>query len=331
MTKFLLKSLPLWAGLWLLLAGQCQAPLGPPPTPTPAVTPTLRLLPPLQPGDGSDLVDQLLERGLVRVGVRVWPAADFSPPVFRGFSDATSSGVLTGFEVDIARLLAAGLGLDLELVEAYPPVINSGTWSGEWDIALASLVPFDATPGSANSLRFSQPYAYMPMGLVLVEAAAEPESLAGLSGQAIGVLEYSAYEQLLTAVAPPTIQGQPLLPALPPNLNVIPVSNLARAIQHLAGQPAIGPADPPQVQAIFAPAPILQEAVKSGLPLKLAMPGENIGVQPLAVAVAPQDQLQVDRLLAEIDHILTQTRRRGILAEIYLQWYGQDLSHPPPP
>ena len=29
---------------------------------------------------------------------------------------------MNGFEVDIARLVAQGLGLELELVEAYPPV-----------------------------------------------------------------------------------------------------------------------------------------------------------------------------------------------------------------
>ena len=90
-----------------------------PPTPTPV------LIPPIQPGDGSDLIDRLLENGVIRVGIRVWPGAEFSPPAFRGFSNAVTGGALNGFEVDLARQLAENLGLELELVEAYPPVLSS--------------------------------------------------------------------------------------------------------------------------------------------------------------------------------------------------------------
>ena len=97
------------------------------------------LNPPIQPGDGTDLIDRLLETGIIRVGIRVWPEANFSPPAFRGASNSITGGALNGFEVDIAHLVAEGLGLELELVEAPPQVITSGNWRGEWDIALASL------------------------------------------------------------------------------------------------------------------------------------------------------------------------------------------------
>ena len=91
-------------------------------------TPAPVLIPPIQPGDGSDLIDRLLARGVIRVGPRVWPEAEFSPPAFRGFSNAATGGALNGFEVDIARAVAENLGLELELIEAYPPVIASGDW-----------------------------------------------------------------------------------------------------------------------------------------------------------------------------------------------------------
>jgi ABC-type amino acid transport substrate-binding protein len=84
-----------------------------------------------------------------------------------------------------------------------------------------------------------------------------------------------------------------------------------------------------QIDAIFGPAPILQEAVKSDLPVKLASQAQNVGLQPLAIAVVSQDGLKTDRLISEINRILTRLQRQGTLAEIYLRWYEQDFSQPP--
>lgn len=319
MNKFLL-ILPLVC----LLAAQCQ-PSTPTPPPTPSLSPTPRLIAPITRGDGADLMDRLLDQGVIRVGIRVWPGAEFSPPAFRGFSNAKTGGALNGFEVDIAHHIADGLGLELELVEAYPPVIANGDWRGEWDIAIASLTPFDQPP---DGLVFSSPYGYIPLA-VLIPATSNLEGFNNLSGKRVGVLAHSDYERLLNpADSSLTVAGQPLLPALPEKIQVIPVSNLLKAVHEL-GDPTNSP-EPP-LEAIFGPAPIFREAVKSGLAVKLAPQTQNVGVQPLAIAIVPQDNLKTSRLLAEIDKILVRLQHQGDLAEIYLRWYGQDLSQPPPP
>jgi ABC-type amino acid transport substrate-binding protein len=286
------------------------------------------LFPPLQPGDGSDLIDRLLETGIIRVGIRVWPEAEFAPPAFRGFSNAETGGALNGFEVDVARLLAEGLGLELELVEAYPPVIASGDWRGQWDIAIASLVPFDPSPEIAagqTRLYFSRPYAFMPMGVLIPADGAVVQSLSELSGRKVGVLEHSVYQQLLAPEGQIiTVQGQPLLAQVPADIQPVALSNLQKAIRQL------GQSDQaPQVDAILGPTPILQEAVKSDLPVKLLPGTENLGVQPLVIATVFQDELKVDRLLLEINQVLEHHHRRGTLSEMYLRWYGQDLSRFP--
>src|SRR5688572_5147081 len=116
MSNLLVSSKFSWLMLLLcLIAAQCQATPQPMPPPT-SPPPTPILIPPIQPADGSDLMDRLLETGVIRVGIRVWPEAIFSPPAFRGFSNAETGGALNGFEVDLARLVAEGLGLELELV-----------------------------------------------------------------------------------------------------------------------------------------------------------------------------------------------------------------------
>jgi len=317
MASKLTLALGLIALTVLLIAVQCRADEQSPAPTEELPTPTIALIPPIQPGDGSDLMDRLLEKGIIRVGIRVWPSADFSPPAFRGFSNAKTGGALNGFEVDVARQIANGLGLDLELVEAYPPVLATGQWQGKWDIAIASLVPFDQSP---DIMTYSQPYGYIPTA-VLVSATSRIQGPNDLAGKRIGVLEHSAGQRLLSAEGTSlTIDGQSILNQLPDNMRVIPVSNLINTIKQLEN-----PGNNEEtVDAVIGPVSIFQEAVKSDLPVKIV--AQNIGVSPLAVAVVPQDDLKTDRLVAEINNALNRLRRNGTLAEIYLRWYEQDFS-----
>lgn len=307
--------------LLLLTAAQCQAAPLPTPTPPPAPpTPTPLLIAPIPTGDGSDLLDRLLQNGVLRVGIRVWPEPSFSPPAFRGFSNAETGGALNGFEVDLARQVSEGLSLELELVEAYPPVIATGDWRGQWDIAIASLVPFDPPPDSAPPLVFSEPYGYMPMGLLSPATASDINALGSIAGQPVGVLEHSAYESmLLPGGSALTVQQQPLLPQRPAEVQPVPVANLQKAIRHM-GQPETDAEFRGEV--IFGPGPMFEEAVKSDLPLKWV----KVGVQPLAIAAVPVDNLKIERLMLEINKILARLHRQGTLSEIYLKWYGQDFS-----
>lgn len=325
MMIFALKLKSIWFFLlaWLVTA-QCQAaPLSTPTPPPVPPTPTPLLIPPIPTGDGSDLLDRLLESGVLRVGIRVWPEANFSPPAFRGFSNAETGGALNGFEVDLARHVAEGLGLELELVEGYPPALISGDWRGQWDIAIASLVPFDPPPDpSSPALIFSEPYGYMPMGLLSLATANDIRALSSLAGRQVGVLEDSAYQRLLMpGGATLTVQQQPLLPQRPADVQPAPLANLQKAVRQM------GQSEPEaefRGELLFGPGPIFEEAVKSELPVKWV----KVGVQPLAIAAVPVDNLKVDRLTLEINKILARLHRQGTLAEIYLKWYGQDFSRP---
>ena len=315
-----------------LIAAQCEPeplPTAPPSSQPISPPPTPLLIPPIQPGDGSDLMDQLLEQGLIRVGLRVWPEASFSPPAFRGGSNAATGGALNGFEVELAHMIAENLGLELELIEAYPPVIARGDWGGQWNIALASLVPFDQPPQAPPGvLRFSNPYAYMPMGVLIPAGAANIESLADLAGRPVGVLADSAYQDLLTpAGSTLTVQAQPLIDPIPVEVRLVSLSNLPKAMREL-GEP--GSETAAQVEAIVGPAPMFAAAVQQGNPVQLTLQGERVGYQPLAIAVVPPQGLEVDRLLLEINKILERLQDRGALAELSLRWYNQDLSRPPP-
>jgi ABC-type amino acid transport substrate-binding protein len=312
-----------------LTAAQCQPTPTPEPTYQPAPPPPPRGGRPLPAGDGTDLIDHLLETGIIRVGIRVWPDATYSPPAFRGFSNAQTGGALNGFEVDLAHQLAEGLGLELELVEAYPPVIDSGDWRGQWDIALASLAPFDQPPASARTtLFYTRPYGYIPLGLLVPATASNIAGLPDLADSKVGVLEHSPYQRLLTEGPTLTVNQQPLLKELPAAVQPVPVSNLSKAIHQLA---QLEGEEAPPFAAIFGPVPIFQEAIKSELPVSLTADSERLAVQPLAVATVPQGGLKVDRMIQAMNQVLDRLDRQGALAEIYLKWYGQDFSQNSPP
>ncbi len=306
----------------LLLTAGCQ-PATPPPTATPQPSPTPMLIPPIPRGDGSDLLDRLLDKGIIRVGIRVWPEASFSPPAFRGFSNAAIGGALTGLEVDVAKAIALNLGLELELVEAYPPIIAGGDWRGEWDIAIASLVPFDAPPPNTRpDIRYSRPYALMPTGLLLPQTS-PVSGAAQLGGRAVSALEHSVYQRMLTPGEPlPPVGGQSLRGELARDARLLVLSNIQKSIRETEEGKF-------RVDAYLGPAPVFEQAIReNNLPLRIIRDNEALPPQPLVIAAVPQDGLAVDRLIAEIDTVLIRLQSHGTLAELALKWYGEDISPP---
>ncbi|MCB0211004.1 MAG: transporter substrate-binding domain-containing protein [Anaerolineae bacterium] len=309
----------------LITTAQCQwgfaaTPESQPETATPVLIPTLA------PGDGSDLLDQLLEEGRLRVGVRVWPEAEFSPPVFRDVTTTDTGGALTGFEVEVVRLVAVGLGLELELIEADPQILVTGSWTNEWDIAIASLTPVDQplpnTP--AQNMVYSIPYAFVPMGFLIPADEEAINEFGDLAEHKVGVLEHSIHQRLLTPGGSAlTVQQQQFMLKPPDDIQLVILSNLQKSIRELGQSDSEAN---PQLDAIFGPTPMFEQALDRDLPIKLAPQAERVGLQPVAIAAVPRDGLKVDRLMQAINQILNRLREQGVLAEISQRWYNQDLS-----
>lgn len=278
-------------------------------TPAPPPPPTAE-----QPVPGGDLLAEVHQRGILRVGLSLWPEASFAPPAFRGASNAMTGGAMTGFEVELAYMLAEVLGYELELIEANPAVLAGDSWPDTWDVALASLVPFDSRDG----VLFSNPYGYMPVGFLVAADNAAIQSPADVTGRRVGALENSPYHTLLTTPQT-TIQGQPVIAAWPADIQPIAVSNLPKAIRELTPTS--------EVEVLFGPTPIFEVAAREGMPVQFVPDGHQIGVVPLAIAAHNPDTAQ--RLIERINEALDIFHRRGILAELYIQWYRRDLSRLP--
>jgi len=306
-----------FASLFLVWSVQCM------PTPTPPTpTPTSAYFQ-VKPGDGSDRLDQILERDVLRVCVRVWHDPAFSPPVFRGASNSATGGALTGFEIELAHLLADTLGVTLELIETHPTIILRGGWHNQCDIALAALTPFDQpSPLTIDQpLQFSRIYGYLPLGLLVAQDEATINTLNDLADQSLAVLENTAYQRIISENNL-TVQAQPLSLTLPETTQLIPMTTLLQATEQLSTTQAI--TNP--IKALFGPAPILQQVINEGWPVKFATDGQRIGYQPIAIAVAPPPDVTINRLLDTLNTIVTLADEQGVLAEFYYKWYDQDFS-----
>lgn len=94
----------------------------------------------------ADVLDEILDRRMIRVGV-----AEFVPWTIK-----TESGDLIGFEIDVARKIAADMGVTARFtVYEYEKLIPA-VQQGEIDI-IAGGMPI--TPGRALQVNFSQPLA----------------------------------------------------------------------------------------------------------------------------------------------------------------------------
>ena len=100
----------------------------------------------------ADVLDDILDRGTIRVGV-----AEFVPWTMR-----TESGDLIGFEVDVAKQIAADMGVEAELKvydwEAIIPALDKG----EIDVIAGGMA---ITPERALKVNFSRPLAISGVGL----------------------------------------------------------------------------------------------------------------------------------------------------------------------
>jgi len=115
-----------------------------------------RLLPLLSlfitPFAAADVLDDILDKGTIRVGV-----AEFVPWTFRA-----ESGDLVGFEVDVAKKIASDMGVAAEFKVYEWDAIIPALQNDEIDVIAGGMA---ITPERALKVNFSRPLAKSGVGL----------------------------------------------------------------------------------------------------------------------------------------------------------------------
>ncbi|MGF1498211.1 MAG: LamG-like jellyroll fold domain-containing protein, partial [Elainellaceae cyanobacterium] len=133
----------------------------------------------LENNDGRDLLQEIQQRGQVRVGIR-----GNSP----SFAMQQPDGTFAGFDIDLARALAAAVFGDADRIEFVMQSFNEGfanTANGVVDVS-AMGITHNLVRDAALGIDYSPTYLYTGQG-VLVRENSGINVLAALNGRRIGV------------------------------------------------------------------------------------------------------------------------------------------------
>ena len=135
----------------------------------------------------SGLAATIAQRGTLVVG---------EDPEFAPQSSVDSTGVWSGFDVDVARAVGAVLGLQVEFRQLDWARVPAALAADRYDVAISSMA---TDPAPVRGLAFAAPYAYMTAQVVVRQGDSAVTTLGELRGKTIGVGASTTFQQFLEA------------------------------------------------------------------------------------------------------------------------------------
>jgi polar amino acid transport system substrate-binding protein len=213
---------------------------------------------------------------------------------FRPFS-MTKDGVMSGYDIDVGKAIAAELGLEPNPKKAKFATIVEGVKTGRYDAAVASHT---ITEKRLEAVNFSIPYYYSGPQ-IFTRPGSDVETADDLKGLEIAVSKGSTYADQAKEY---TEQA-----------NIKLYDSDVVALEALAN----GRHDVVITDFITG-----KEAIGNGLELE----GKQLlGRSEQAIAVAKENE----ELLNKINEALEKLRNDGTLAEISKKYFGEDISSDP--
>jgi polar amino acid transport system substrate-binding protein len=238
----------------------------------------------------ADKLSDILSKGTVRIIVY----ADVPP-----FSSMNASRELEGFDVDLAKMIAAALGVKLELVPATAANRIPYLLTDRADMNVAAM---SVTAERAKQVMFSAPYA--------------DTSLAVYGPKSTTVKSAADATKIKTSVAKGTTEDI-VLSALNPNADIMRTEDNATAVQaYLSGQS----------QLLAANSVVVVELAKKN-------PSKEFDFK-FALRRAPAHvtvKMGEHNLLRWIDTFIFQNTLTGEIDKLHVKWLGGPMTAPLPP
>ncbi|GAB6113543.1 transporter substrate-binding domain-containing protein [Desulfomicrobium salsuginis] len=241
------------------------------------------------PADGraaeKSVLDQALERGVLRVGF----------DTFVPWAMKDKNGEYIGFEIDVARRLAADMGVQVEFVPTKWSGIIPSLLTGKFDIIIGGM---GIQPARNLKVNFSNPYEFSGMSMVASTAAAP-----GLSALA----DFDKPEIVLAAKTGATSVAAAKKHM--PRATVRMFDDEAQALQEVLNGRA---------HAMVASAPFPeQQAIRNKDKLYLPLAGDTFTKEPIGFAVRKGDA----DFLNFLNNWILVAESEGWLAERYNYWF----------
>jgi len=278
-------------------------------------------------GGGGSQADNLLDAVKERGYILVSTDPNYEPQSFLNTegsrpsdskcpSDALTTAEMQGFDVDVAKAIGDGLGVETCFATPDWDIITAGSWADKWDVSVGSMT---ITTNRQQALDFSVPYYYTP-AVIAVRADAGIGSIADLNGQALCVGTATTYESWLNKNMDELGLPASSIYAEAPDVTVVPLSTDQECAQAIA-------AGREDFVGYVTSDTVVNANIAEGFPVvKL---GSAVFSEDLAAAFDKSSSLPTDSLRAEIDKIITAMHSDGRLSALSSQWLGADLTMAP--
>lgn len=132
----------------------------------------------------QDLLDQIRAKGTIVIATE----GTWSPWTFHD-----EKGNLTGYDIELGRLIAKHLGVKPQFVEGKWDGLLAGISSGRYDIMINGV---DITPEREKAYSFTEPYAYNKTVVVTRESDTAIKSMQDLKGKVTANTISSTYAEV---------------------------------------------------------------------------------------------------------------------------------------
>lgn len=236
--------------------------------------------------DGGDLLAQIAERGsMVFATEGTW-----SPWTFHN-----EAGDLTGYDIEVARAIAAELGVEAEFAEGEWDGLLAGLDSGRYD-TMANGV--SVTPEREEKYDFTEPYAYNRI-VVITTADSDIASMDDLAGKTTANTLGSSYATLADSYGA-TNTG---------------VDDFNQTIQLLESG---------RIDATLNDEVVFYDYMSQHPEADLKIAAEND--EPTHVAFPLRKEAATESLLAAMNEAIAALREDGTLAELSNEFFGIDIT-----
>ena len=278
-------------------------------------------------GGGAPQADNLLDAVKQRGYVMVSTDPNYEPQSFLNTegkrpadtkcpSDALTTAEMQGFDVDVAKAIGEGLGVETCFATPDWDVITAGNWADKWDVSVGSMT---ITTARQQALDFSVPYYYTP-AVIAVRADSGIASIADLEGQALCVGASTTYEFWLNHDMDGLGLPASSIYAEAPNVTVVPLPTDQECAQAIMS----GRED---FVGYVTSQTVVNANIAAGFPV--VQLGSPVYSEDLAAAFDKSSTLPNDTLREEINKIITAMHNDGRLSALSIQWFGEDLTQAP--
>jgi polar amino acid transport system substrate-binding protein len=268
------------------------------------------------------LLDVIKERGYLVVSTdpNYEPQSFLDPDAERAEgticpSDLLTYGEMVGFDVDVAKAVADGLGVEVCFATPDWDVVTAGNWGDRWDLSVGSMT---VTTDRQVVLDFVTPYYYTPAQFA-ASADSGITSWEDLDGQVICVAASTTYLDWLNGVDL-GLPAESFYTDPPVDFTIVELPTDQECAQSIA-------AGRPEFSVYLTSGTVVDSNIANGL--AVVKVGTAVFSENLAPAIDKNSSYDTATFIAAVDEIINILHSDGTLSDLSLKWFEVDLTTDP--